>query len=60
MQVSSQSWPNLMMTTRSSSAKMAWSTAHPECKCGSRYDISTQPLKAKRLRGLSGKKNTKG
>jgi hypothetical protein len=28
-----------MMTRRSSSARMAWSTAHPECRCGSRYDI---------------------
>jgi hypothetical protein len=27
------------MTRRSSSARMAWSTAQPECRCGSRYDI---------------------
>ena len=40
MQVSSQSWPKRMTTRRSSSARIAWSTAHPECKCGNRYDIS--------------------
>ena len=39
MHVSSQSWPKRMITRRSSSARMAWSTAHPECRCGSRYDI---------------------
>lgn len=39
IQVSSQSWPNRMRTRRSSSARMAWSTAHPEWRCGSRYDI---------------------
>lgn len=40
MQVSSQSWPNLTMTTRSSSDRMAWSTAQPEWRCGNRYDIA--------------------
>lgn len=39
MQVSSQSWPNRIMTRRSSSARIAWSTAQPECKWGNRYDI---------------------
>jgi hypothetical protein len=39
MQVSSQSWPKRMMTRRSSSARIAWSTAHPECRCGNKYDI---------------------
>ena len=33
----SQSCPNLMHTTRSSSDKMAWSTCHPFVKCGSIY-----------------------
>ncbi|KAK4754521.1 hypothetical protein SAY87_002625 [Trapa incisa] len=37
MQVSSQSWPKRMMTTRSSSARIAWSTAHPEWRWGSRF-----------------------
>jgi hypothetical protein len=27
------------MTRRSSSARIAWSTAQPECRCGNRYDI---------------------
>lgn len=43
MQVSSQSWPNRMTTRRSSSARIAWSTAHPECRCGNKYDIFFAP-----------------
>lgn len=43
MQVSSQSWPNRMTTRRSSSARIAWSTAHPECRCGNKYDILVAP-----------------
>uniref|UniRef100_A0A667IEZ8 Glyoxylate reductase/hydroxypyruvate reductase n=1 Tax=Lynx canadensis TaxID=61383 RepID=A0A667IEZ8_LYNCA len=39
MQVGSQSCPNRMTTTRSSSERMAWSTCQPLCKCGSMYDI---------------------
>ena len=55
MQVSSQSWPKRMMTRRSSSARMAWSTAHPECRCGSRYDIFFPPTPRRLLllRGFS-------
>lgn len=39
MHVGSQSCPKRMTTTRSSSDRMAWSTCHPLCKCGSMYDI---------------------
>lgn len=39
MHTSSQSWPNRITMTRSSSERIAWSTAHPLCRCGSRYDI---------------------
>jgi len=39
MHVSSQSCPKRMTTARSSSARMDWSTAHPECRCGKRYDM---------------------
>jgi hypothetical protein len=35
----SQSWPNRMMTARSSSLRIAWSTAYPESRCGNIYDI---------------------
>lgn len=41
MHVGSQSCPKRMTTTRSSSDRMAWSTCHPLCKCGSMYDILT-------------------
>ncbi len=37
IQVGSQSWPNRMHTTRSSSDNIAWSTCHPLCKCGNIY-----------------------
>ncbi len=40
MHVSSQSCPKRMTTARSSSANMDWSTAHPECRCGKRYDMA--------------------
>lgn len=43
MHVSSQSWPKRMTTRRSSSARIAWSTAHPEWRCGRRYDILASP-----------------
>lgn len=39
MQVTSWSCPNLRQTTLSSSFNMAWSTAHPVLKCGSKYDM---------------------
>mmetsp|Transcript_242 Transcript_242/g.393 ORF Transcript_242/g.393 Transcript_242/m.393 type:complete len:99 (-) Transcript_242:87-383(-) len=29
-----------MHTSRSSSLRMAWSTAHPVCRCGSMYDMA--------------------
>ena len=40
MHVSSASRPKRITTTRSSTVKIAWSTAHPDRRCGSRYDIA--------------------
>lgn len=50
IQVSSQSWPNRMITRRSSSARIAWSTAQPEWRCGSKYDIVLLLLESKEAR----------
>jgi hypothetical protein len=44
MQVGSQSCPKRIITTRSSSDKIAWSTCHPLCKCCSMYDMMTMQL----------------
>ncbi|KAF0885354.1 GRHPR reductase, partial [Crocuta crocuta] len=49
MQVGSQSCPNRMTTTRSSSERMAWSTCQPLCKCGSMYDIFRAARRTKML-----------
>ena len=40
MHVASASRPKRITTTRSSSVKIAWSTAHPDRRCGSEYDIA--------------------
>jgi hypothetical protein len=40
LRTGSQSWPKRMMTTRSSSLRIAWSTAYPESRCGNMYDMA--------------------
>jgi hypothetical protein len=40
LRTGSQSWPKRMMTTRSSSLRIAWSTAYPESRCGNIYDMA--------------------
>jgi hypothetical protein len=55
MQVSSPSRPKRRHTTRSSSLRMAWSTAQPLRRWGSRYDMANDARntngEARRARG---------